>query len=218
MIRIALVDDHQVVREGFRLLLELEPDIEVVGETGDGLAAVRMVRRARPDVLLLDLCLPGIGGIEVARRLARTTPLTRVLFVTGCSDEIRVRQAFGVGAAGYVVKGASSASLVEAIRAVYDGRLFVSEPFAARGIGAFLGGAEPRRDLDEQLTAREIEVLHLAVQGLTARKIAERLSISPRTAEAHKGNLMRKLGLRCQTELVRFAIANGLVEVNGVSS
>ncbi|MBW2276907.1 MAG: response regulator transcription factor [Deltaproteobacteria bacterium] len=215
MIHIALADDHAVVREGFRVLLELEPDIEVVGEAGDGFEAVRLVHRTRPDVLLLDLAMPGIGGIEAARRIARTAPLTRVLFLTGCTDEIRVRQAFGVGAAGYMVKGASCARLVEAIRQVFEGRLYLCEPFAKKGIGAFLGGASSFSGPAELLTKREVEVLHLAVQGLTARKIAEQLAISPRTAEAHKSNLMRKLGLRCQTELVRFAISNGMVEING---
>jgi DNA-binding NarL/FixJ family response regulator len=214
MIRVALADDHAVVREGVRLMLELEPDLEVVAEAADGLEAVRVVQRLRPDVLILDLTMPGLGGIEVARRIARTAPQTRVVFLTGCSDEVRVRQAFGVGAAGYVVKGASCAELVEAVRSVYDGRPFLSSPFAEKGLVAYIGGSAGHREPCELLTEREIEVLYLAVQGLTARAIAERLEISPRTAEAHKGNLMRKLGLRCQTELVRFVIANGLVELN----
>jgi len=212
MIRIALADDHAIVREGLRLLLELEPGFEVVGEAGDGLEALCLVHRTRPDVLLLDLVMPGLGGIEVARRLSVTAPLTRVLFLTGCADEIRVRQAFGVGAAGYMVKGASCARLIEAIHDIAAGRYYLSPPFSDRGLSAFIGGVAPGPLLAELLTPREIEVLHLAAQGLTARGIAERLSISHRTAEAHKGNLMRKLGLHNQTDLVCFAIANGLVE------
>lgn len=212
MIRVALADDHAVLREGLRMLLELEPDISVVGEAGDGLEALALARRTRPDVLLLDLSMPGLGGLEVARRLGRTAPQIRVVFLTGCEDETRVRQAFQLGAAGYVVKGAGCAELVEAVRAAFVGRRYLSPPFAARGVGAFLDGGGA--DGIPSLTARELEVLHLSVEGLTARGIAARLSISPRTAEAHKCNLMRKLAVRSQTELVRFAIANGLIQLD----
>lgn len=209
---IALVDDHHIVRQGLRSLLEAEPDLIVVGEESDGLRALNLVERAKPDLLILDLMMPGLNGLEVARQVSKRCPQTRIVVLSMYATEAYVLEALRNGAAAYVVKDASPGEVLKAIREAAAGRRYLSPPLTDRAIEAYLarGGSEPL-DLYETLTTREREVLHLAAQGLASAQIAARLSISPRTAETHRANLMRKLDLHSQTDLVQYAIRRGIV-------
>jgi DNA-binding NarL/FixJ family response regulator len=205
-----LVDDHEVVREGLRALLQAEPGFTVVGEAADGINAVRAVEALRPDVLVLDLVMQGMHGLEVTRRVKELAPRTRILVLTMHATDAYVVQALRNGADGYVLKDARAEELIHAVRQVAAGRGYLSPSLEGRALdGEAAGSADG--DAYDELTAREREILDLAAQGLSSRDIAERLFISPRTAEGHRAKVMAKLGLRSQTELVRYAIARGVV-------
>jgi len=209
---IVLADDHQVVRHGLRSLLEAEPDFSVVGETGDGLEAAQLVERLQPDVLVLDLMMPGLNGLEVTRQVSQRSPRTRVVILSMHASEAHVLEALRSGAAAYVLKESTSAELVRAVREAVAGRRYLSSPLSERAIEAYMQKAESAAlDPYEMLTAREREVLHLVVQGHTSAEIADRLFISRRTVETHRANLMRKLGLRTHTDLIRYALQRGIL-------
>jgi DNA-binding NarL/FixJ family response regulator len=217
-IRIAVADDHPVVREGLCALLGAERDFEVVGQAGDGSGAVRLAEEKKPDVLVLDLMMPGLGGMEVIERVIRLSPETRVVVLSMHANEAYVHQSLRNGAAGYVVKDAGTKLLVRAVRQVVAGKRFLSPPLTDEILERY---ARKARDSDgrmpdpyDALTAREREVLHLAAEGLTSAAIAGRLSISQRTAEVHRSRAMKKLDLHSQGELVRYAISRGLVPVD----
>jgi two-component system response regulator NreC len=212
---IVLADDHQVVRQGLRALLETEPDFRLIGEAGDGLEAAELIERLQPDVLVLDLMMSGLSGLEVTRLARKCSPRTHVLILSMHADEAYVLEALKNGAAGYVLKDSSAADLVQAVREVTAGRRYLSPPLSERAIEQYAQKAEAAaRDSYETLTTRERGVLHLAAEGKTNREIAGRLGISPRTAETHRANLMRKLGLHTQTDLVRYAIRRGILPLN----
>ena len=209
---IMLADDHPVVRQGLRALLEAEQDFTIVGEAADGLEVAGLVERLRPNVLVLDLMLPGLGGIEVTRQICHRFPQTRVVILSMYANEAYVLEALRNGAAGYVIKEASAAQLVQAVREVSAGRRYLSPPLSENAIQAYLQKAQATPlDLYETLTSREREVLHLAATGNSNIETADRLGISSRTAETHRANLMRKLGLHSQTELIRYAIRRGII-------
>jgi DNA-binding NarL/FixJ family response regulator len=211
---IVLVDDHQLVRQGMKALLEAEPDLRVIGDAADGLEALRVVERMRPLVLVLDLSLPSLSGLEVTREVTQRWPDTRVVVVSIHTSEGYVLEAFRNGAIGYVVKEASAADLVYAVREAAAGRRHLSAGMSEQAIAGYVARAkEGTLDLHETLTTREREVFQLAAEGKTSAEIAGRLGISPRTAEAHRANLMRKLGLRSQTELVRYAVRRGVLPI-----
>jgi DNA-binding NarL/FixJ family response regulator len=211
-ITIVLADDHQVVRDGLRALLEAERDFVVVGEVGNGLEVVPLVVRLTPDVLVLDLLMPGLSGLDVAREVSRHAPDTRIVVLSMHASEAHVLQALKNGATAYVLKDAGAAELLKAIREAVAGRRYLSPPFADRAIDAYLG-RDPVDPLDryETLTPREREVFHLAAEGLTHAEVGARLGISQRTAETHRANLMRKLDLHSQTELTAYARSRGLL-------
>ena len=211
-IRILIADDHGVLRAGLRALLNAEPDLEVVGEAADGNEALRLAEKLRPDVLLLDISMPGPGGIEVTRRVKRTLPDTRVLILTVHEDEGLLREAIRAGAAGYIVKRAVESELINAIHAVWRGDLYVHPAMTRALLKDLQASAAPEQPLVEPLTPRETEVLSLIAQGYTNRQIAEKLSISVRTVESHRANITGKLGLRSRVELVRYAREHGLLE------
>jgi DNA-binding NarL/FixJ family response regulator len=215
-VTVALADDHRVVRDGLRLVLQSQPELDVVGEAGDGREAVEMVERLSPDVLVLDLMMPGLGGIEVLRQVTRRSPRTRVVVLSMHADEGYVVQALGLGAAGYVLKDASATELLQAVRAVRTGRRYLSPPLSEAAVDSYVRRAEAGGAADpyERLTSREREVLHLTAEGLSSTAIAERLGISSRTAETHRANVMAKLGLHNRADLVRYAMGRGLVEVD----
>ena len=206
--RVVLADDHQIVRQGFLALLGAEPDVAVVAETGDGAEAVALVERHRPDVLVVDLALPSLDGIEVTRRVRSASEETAVVVLTMHNHEAYVTQAARAGAAGYVLKESGVEELVAALRVVREGGRFFSASLSDPAGLESPGAATDRYDT---LSPREREVLHLVAEGRTAPEIAERLFLSPRTVETHRSNGLAKLGLRSQAELIRYVIERGLV-------
>ncbi len=209
---IVLADDHPVVRQGLRAVLEAEKDFRLIGETGDGLETVRLIERLQPDVLMLDLMMPGLGGLEVTRQVSQRSPRTRVVILSMHADEAYVLEALKNGATGYVLKESSADDLVRAIREVAAGRRYLSPPLSERAIETYVQRArDASLDGYESLTPREREVLHLAAEGHHNPEIATRLFISSRTVEVHRANLMRKLGFRTQTDLVRYALKRGIL-------
>ncbi len=212
MITIVLADDHPIVRQGLRALLAAEPGYSVVGEAADGPAAVRLVEQLRPAVLVVDLMMPGSSGLEVIRRVRALPAPPQVIVLSMHADEVYVLDALRSGASAYVLKENDTAELVAAVRAVEAGQRYLSPPLSERAIDSYLRQAHATPlDAFALLTAREREVLRLAAAGHTSAAVAALLSISPRTAETHRANLMRKLGLRSQADLVRFAAARGLL-------
>jgi DNA-binding NarL/FixJ family response regulator len=211
-LRLVLADDHPVVRKGLRALLEAEPDLRIAGEAADGLEAVKLVEQERPEVLIVDWMMPGLGGLEVIRQVRNRSPQTRCIVLSMHANEAYVLEALKNGASGYVLKEESHAAMVEAVRAVSAGRRYLSPPLSEKIIERFLSGGEAAaEDSYEKLTDREREVLHLAAEGRTNSEIADRLFVSPRTVETHRAHLMQKLGLKNQTELIRFALKRGIL-------
>ena len=209
-LRLMLADDHQIVRQGLRAILRAVPDFELAGEAADGLEVVRLAERLKPDVIVLDLMMPRLSGLEATRQLTRRTHRPKVVVLSMHSNEAYVLEALAAGALGYVVKDAGAEELVQAIRVVASGRRYLSRPLCAEDVEAYarrVEGGPPDPFL--QLTAREREVLQLTAEGHSGSDIAERLFISPRTVETHRANLMRKLGVRNQKELVRYAVQRG---------
>ncbi|MFH1008233.1 MAG: response regulator transcription factor [Candidatus Latescibacterota bacterium] len=214
MTTIVLADDHHVVREGLRTLLKNATGFHVIGETGDGLAVVDMVERLKPDVLVLDLMMPGLNGSEITRRVRRRSPGTRVVVLSMYDNKAYVLETLEAGAMAYVLKVSPCEELVRAIREVAAGRRYLSPPLSEYVIEAYVRRIrESRLDPCDTLTKREREVLCLAAEGHSSTAIADRLFISPRTAETHRANMMHKLGLHTRTELVRYAIQRGIIPV-----
>jgi two-component system response regulator NreC len=204
---IVLADDHHVVRHGLRALLEREPDFSIVGEAADGREVIEVVLRLRPAVLILDLVMPKLQGLEVTHLLTAQIPATRIIVLSMHASEGYVLEALRKGAVAYVLKEATSTELVTAVREVVSGRRYLSPPLSERAISAYVQKtATNALDVYDTLTAREREVLRLAAEGYTSTRIAAALSISPRTAETHRANLMRKLALRTQADLIRYAL------------
>ncbi|MFL5806810.1 MAG: response regulator [Roseiflexaceae bacterium] len=212
MTTIVLADDHALIREGLRAVLDSEPGYAVVGETADGLAAVDLVARLQPDVLIVDLMLPGLSGLEVIHRVRRRVPQTHIVALSMHANESYVLAALRNGAAGYVLKDAGSTEIIQAVREVVAGRRYLSPPLSQYALEVYIQKAKGLPlDSYEMLTTREREVLHLAAQSYTTAAIAARLALSPRTVETHRANLMRKLGLRTQTDLIRYALQHGII-------
>lgn len=215
MITILLADDHHIVRQGLRSLLEAEPNFNIVGEAADGLEAARLAESLQPDVLVLDIMMPGFSGLEVTRQVQQRAPDTKVIILSMYADESYVLEALRNGAFGYVLKKSTADELARAIRQVIEGQRYLSPPLTESAIEAYMQKAsQTTEDSYELLTTREREVLHLAAEGLTNVEIADRLVVSPRTVESHRANLMQKLGLRNQTDLVRYAIRRGILPLN----
>lgn len=212
MISLVLADDHHIVRQGLRTLLETESDFKVVGEAADGFEALDLVAREKPDVLILDVMMPGMNGLDVARQVARQKLRTRVIMLSMYSSEPYVLEALRNGASAYVLKGARAEDLITAVREVSAGRHYLSPPLSEFALNSYVVNARaqpPGRH--ESLTTRERQVLQLAAEGATSAAIGKRLRISPRTVEAHRANMMRKLGLRTQSDLALYALRQGLL-------
>lgn len=216
MLTVVLADDHHVVRQGLRMLLEGEPDCRVVGEAADGLAAVALTAQLQPAVLVVDMRMPGLTGLEVTRRVRQQCPHTRILILSMHSEAPHVREAVRAGAHGYVLKESQAGEFLAAVRAVAAGERFLSLAIGARLAEAYLQQSDaPAEDPYDLLTEREREVLHLAALGQTVPEIAAQLALAPRTVEGYRASLMRKLDLRHQTDLVRFAIRRGIISLDG---
>ncbi len=212
MTRILLADDQQVVRQALRCLLERESDLQVVGETSDGLEIVPLVERLRPDVLITDVAMPGLYGLEVTRRVREQAPGTGVVILSRYPNEWYVTEALRRGALGYVVKQSDVADLLRAVRAVARGRRYLGALLSDDPIEVWMARAKRAAgDPYDTLTSREREILQLVAEGSSSTAIARRLAISARTAEAHRANVMRKLRLRNQASLIRYALSRGVL-------
>jgi DNA-binding NarL/FixJ family response regulator len=217
-IRIMLVDDHNVVRRGLAALLEMEGGFDVVAEAEDGETALRRAGEVQPDVVMLDLSMPRLNGLETARRLRRQLPQIQVLVLSMHEDEEFVAQALQAGAGGYVLKRSMEEELFLALRAVASGNVFVSPAVARPIVDEYLRRAgSPTERSGPALTSREREVLQLIAEGRTTTEVAQALSISSHTAVRHRANLMQKLGVHNQADLIRLAIERGLVVLDNLS-
>jgi two-component system response regulator NreC len=211
-IGILIADDHGVLRAGLRALLKAEPDLVVVGEAADGQQALQAAAELRPDVVLLDLSMPGLNGIDVTRQLKVDMPDMRVLILTVHEDGGLLQEAIRVGASGYIIKRAVESELINAIRAVFRGEMYVHPAMTRALMKELAPRSVPDSDPVKVLTRREIEVLRYIAQGHTNRQIADALCLSVRTVESHRANLMSKLNLNSRVELVHYAMEHGLLE------
>lgn len=201
-IKVLIVDDHAVLRAGLRALLNLQPDIEVVAEAADGLEAVEKVKRLAPEVVLMDISLPGRDGLEVTKDLKKTHPWVKVLILTMHEDPRYLHPALKAGASGYVVKRAADTELIDAIRAAYRGDVFLHPSVARIVVDEYL---------EQGLSEREREVLRLIAEGRTYKEMAELLALSVKTIESYRERIKEKLGLNTRAELVRYALEKGLL-------
>ncbi|MGQ9572054.1 MAG: response regulator [Dehalococcoidia bacterium] len=213
--RVLLADDHAIVRAGLRMILAAEPDMTIVGEAADSESALRMTEETHPDVVVMDISMPGMSGLEAVRRAKESVPDTQVVVLTMHEDERYFFQALEAGASGYVIKGASPAELLTAIRAVRKGQAYFCPSLAKQMLNDYLrradAGSEKEKDALGKLSDREKEVLKYIAEGMTGREIAAILYLSPNTVERHRANIMDKLGLHNRAELIKFAIRKGLV-------
>ncbi|MCO6450899.1 MAG: response regulator transcription factor [Caldilineales bacterium] len=212
--RLFLVDDHDIVRAGLRMLFLAEPDMEIVGEAASGEAALAKVPELRPDVVIMDVAMPGMSGIEATRRIKAACPETAVLALTMHEDEQYFFEMLNAGASGYVPKRAAPDDLVAAIRVVQQGNVFLYPSLARLLVADYVNRGDSAREPDDPLTPREREVLTYIAEGYTSREIAESLVISIKTVDRHRENIMRKLGLHNRVELVKYAVAKGLIDVD----
>ena len=210
-IRIVLADDRHVVREAIKCLLEAEGDFEVVGEVDDGLAVAPLVERLRPHIVILDVAIPGLFGLEVTRQVRQRAPQTAVIVLSRYANEWYVGEALRNGAAGYVAQRAEARELIRAVRTVARGERYLSAPMSMDELQTWVTGTRHAGDPYETLTGREREVLQLVAEGNSSTRVARRLTISVRTAEAHRANVMRKLRLKNHTALIRYALARGVL-------
>jgi len=218
-LRLAVVDDHMILRQGLKALLELESDLEVVGEVGDATGALELVRRLRPDVVLSDIALPGRSGLDIIGEMRACCPEIRILVLTAHASEEYIRVALNARADGYVLKDSSREELLHAIRLVAKGERYLCQAVAARVVSGYLDGARQRNQGGPPaMTDRERQVLTCIAKGLPNKLIARDLGVSVKTVEKHRSNLMRKLSLHNTAEVTMYAVKNGLVSADDVPS
>ena len=214
-ITLLLAEDHVVVREGLRMMLQLEADLEVIGEAQDGRQAIALTTKLRPDVVLMDIAMPKLNGLEATRQLCKALPATRVLMLSAHSDDAYVKSAAEAGALGFLLKQSSAHELCAAVRVIHKGGTFFSADVSRRS-GRFhlaLPGDRPRRDQKPiLLTSRETEVLQLIAEGMANKQTAAELGISIKTVEKHRDHLMQKLDIHDTASLTRYAISTGIIE------
>ncbi len=214
-IKVFLADDHRIVREGFRLLLETQPDIIVIGEAVNGREAVRQVVKLSPDICLMDIAMPELNGVEATRQISRECPTVRVIILSMYSTSQHIFGALQAGARGYILKESAGDDLIKAVRAVHGGQIFLCSEISETVAGDYVRHREIAEGQGPlaSLSAREREILQLLVEGKSNVKIAERLFLSPKTVETYRSHLMQKLGLSDLPALVKFAIQHGLTSL-----
>ena len=215
-IKVFLADDHAMVRQGLASVLASAPEIEVIGEAGDGQEALKKIRSIRPDVAVIDITMEGLNGLEVARRIRKSHPKIRVLILSIHSQEEYIIEAFKIGASGYLVKEAAVDELIAAIKAVYKGQAYLSPSIARRLIDDYLDKTQvPHTEsLEPRLTDREVEVLQLIAEGKSNSEIASLLNISIKTVATHRAHIMKKLDIHDALGLAKYAIRKGLVQID----
>lgn len=215
-IRVLVCDDHAILRDGIKLLLNSQPDMEVVGEAIDGREAVEQARALQPDMILMDIAMPGLNGLEATKQIRRDVPDARVLVLTMYENDEYVSRMLEAGVLGYVLKKAAGTELVHAIRSIHQGEAFLYPSITKRVVEDYLRRVETgqERDSFSGLTDREREVLQLVAEGHANREIAEILSISVRTAQNHRAHIMEKLGIHDRGELIKYAIQKGIIELS----
>jgi DNA-binding NarL/FixJ family response regulator len=211
-VRIVLVDDHKVMREGLRMVLERENNLQVVGEADDGLAALTVIRELRPDVVVMDISMPGVNGLKAIEMLKTQAPDTKVLILTRHTESSYVQQLLGSGAIGYLLKQSASKELVRAIRRVSAGDSYLDPAVTEQVIGSIAAGAHRGTSGAKNLSRREEDVLRFVALGFLTKEIALRLRISIKTVETHKANAMTKLGMCSRIDIVRYAVLHGWLQ------
>ncbi len=213
-IRILLADDHTILRAGLRMMLNAQPDFEVVGEAQDGRQAIQEAQRLQPDVILMDITMPDMNGIEATRQIKKVLPETKVLVLTMHEHDEYVFQALRAGASGYMLKEAADTDLISALRVIQNGQFYLSPTAQSVMVGDYLQRVRTGEEKDSysSLTEREREILKLVAEGYTNNQIAERLIISPKTVDTHRTHVMDKLNLHSRAELVKYAMRRGLLE------
>jgi DNA-binding NarL/FixJ family response regulator len=209
VIRILLADDHALVRQGFRMILSAQPDMEIIGEAGNGREAVELAEKLQPDVIIMDVTMPELNGIEATRRIAISVPRARVLALSMHKDSVYVREILRSGARGYLLKDSDDSDLISAVRSVAKGEGYLSPSVSDAVLTDYRRHVTDPIDL---LTTREREVLQMIAEGKTNKEIATTLHLSVYTVEAHRGRVMEKLNLHSTGELVRFALRSGLID------
>ncbi|MBK9927121.1 MAG: response regulator transcription factor [Anaerolineales bacterium] len=211
---VVLADDHPIVRQGLRHLLDSNPEFHVVGEAGDGLEAIHLIETLKPNVLVVDMMMPGLNGLEVLRQLKKLSPTTRSIVLSMQSANAYVVEALKLGADGYILKETGPSELVNAIYAVIQGNRYISEKLAERLEGTGRQANEAPLDTYQTLTAREREILQLMAEGKSSAEIGEKLVISPRTVEVHRSKVMKKLALHNMAEVIKYAIKRGILPID----
>lgn len=212
MIRIMLADDHSIVRKGLRALLSSESDLEIIGEASNGIETLQIANQLQPDILILDLMMPGMNGLEVTARLVRNNPLIRIIILSMHNNEAYISEALRSGAKAYIIKDDTADELIKAIRKVRDGSIYLSSSLPLMAIEAYQEKSKINIfDSIEQLSRREHEIMQLAIKGCSNFDIASKLGISQRTVETHCANFMRKLGVSNRSQLIQFALQRGMI-------
>lgn len=214
IIEVLIVDDHGLFREGIRAMLESYDDIKVVGEASDGIEALDKIRQFAPDVVLMDISMPSMNGLEVCRRINKISPNTKVIILTQHNNKEYVTSAVKLGASGFVPKKAAASDLLSAIRVVHGGEYFLHPSAATILVSDYRGLTKLNKDEYDALTNREREILQLVAEGLSSRQVADLLHISNKTAIGHRANIMNKLNIHNRSDLIKYAIHKGLINVD----
>ena len=212
-VKVAMIDDHPIVRQGLRNLLETEPSFQVIAEADDGITGLELVQRVRPDVLIVDLMMPGLNGLDLIKQVLKHLPRLRIVVLSMQSADSYVVEALHCGAAGYVLKETGPSEIIHAIKTVVAGERYLSPKLAQRVLDTSTG-RKKIADPYDSLTPREREILHLIVEGNTSAQIAGRLVLSPRTVELHRSRIMKKLDLHNQTDIFRYALERGILSTD----